>query len=150
MLGALYAEDIEKERKRNYKDFSLTEGLLRAQEDYFQYLREMFFSQYGGKLFVYEEEGRYLSGVRMEPFRDGVLLSCLVTSPEARRKGYAYNLLHFALEMINGTSVYAHIHSRNIASIRLHEKLGFSVLHDYAYMLDGSLRSDHFTYIKNG
>lgn len=149
-LTELYSDVIEKDRKRNYGRLSEYEGRLQAELDYYQYLRDVFFSETGGEFFVLEKDGRYITGVCIEPYKDGLLLNSLVTMPDARRKGFAEKLLNFALSRFSGLPVYVHIHIQNVSSRRLHEKVGFTLLYDYAYMLDGSIRSDYITYIKKG
>lgn len=148
LLSELYSDDIEDTRKRDYSRMDVYEGKLRAQQDYYQYLHDVFFKEIDGKIFVIKEEGRYICGVRLEPYKDGLLLNSLVTAADFRRKGYAAELLNHVLGCITDTSVYAHIHCRNIASLRLHEQLGFKLLCDYARMLDDSVCTDYNTYIK--
>lgn len=147
-LTELYSEDIETARKRCYGKIFEYEGRLRAEQDYYQYLHDVFFAEAGGKIVVFEENGRYISGACFEPYKDGLLLNSLVTIAEARRKGYAQKLLMYALSQFRELPVYAHIHFRNTASRRLHEKVGFTMLYEYAHMLDGAVRSDHITYIR--
>jgi len=148
MLAALQARQIELARKKNYRHLSKQEGMTCAKQDYYEYLRDVFFSRMHGEIYIYEEDGCYICGVCFEPYKDGLLLNSLVTLKDYRRKGYAEKLLVFALEHLNGRPVYSHIHENNFASIRLHEKLGFQFLYSYGHMLDGTVRSNHFTYIK--
>ena len=148
-LTKLYSEDIDFERKRNYGKAYEFEGMLRAEQDFYQYLCEVFFAKLGGKIIIYEENNRYISAVRFEPYKDGLLLNSLVTEVDSRRKGYAQKLLHYALNHFADVPVYSHVHYRNIPSRHLHEKMGFTLLYEYAHMLDGSVRSDYNTYIRN-
>ena len=146
-LCEAYKEDLERNRIKNYRDFSEESGRELAQQDHYLYLKNVFFNRYNGKLFVYEDGDRYLSSVCFEPFEDGLLLNSLVTVSDERRKGYAEKLLRYALKYSEVRPVYAHIYFKNTASRCLHEKMGFVLLQECAHMLDGSVRSDHFTYI---
>ena len=148
-IVALYADDLEESRKRKYGRLSEYEGKNCAEQDYYLYLKDVFFTEMKGKLYILEENGLYISAACFEPFKDGLLLNSLVTDIDFRKKGYAQQLLRAAFENFKDVSLYSHVHIRNIASIHLHEKLGFDILHQYAHMLDGSVRSDHYTYIKN-
>ena len=148
MFIPLQEQLLEAARKRDHRHLPEAEGRICAQQDYYEYLRDVFFFRMHGNIYIYEEKGRYVCGACFEPYRDGLLLNSLVTLKEYRRKGYAERLLSCALEQLEGP-VYAHIYEKNLASLRLHEKLGFQCMHAYAHMLDGSVRSDHFTYIKN-
>jgi len=149
MFAALHAKQLEAARKRDYSHLSAADGLVRAGQDYYEYLRDVFFGQVHGVIYIFEADGSYVSAVCFEPYRDGVLLDSLITGSDHRRKGYAEKLLSCALKQFCGRPVYSHIHERNTASVRLHEKLGFTCIYAYAHMLDGTVRSDHFTYIKN-
>ena len=71
--------------------------LLLAEQSFHQYLRECFFSTEGALYCVWVENDRYVSALRLEPYRDGLLLEALETHPEMRQKGYAAKLM---LEMI--------------------------------------------------
>ena len=145
-LMLLYKDDIETARRERYKSLPEAEGRLRAERDYERYLRDVFFSQMSARMFVLEEKGVYASAVCLESFSDGLLLNSLITTSCMRRKGYGEQLVRYALQFLSGKCVYAHIHYKNKASVALHEKLGFVRLHEYAHMLDGSVRSDHYTY----
>lgn len=149
MLAALQAQHLESVCKKNYRHLSEHEGMNCAKEDYYEYLRDVFFSRIHGKIYIYEENGCYICGACFEPYRDGLLLNSLVTLKDHRRKGYAERLLSCVLGHLCHEPVYVHIYEKNIASLRLHEKLGFKCLHAYAHMLDGAVRSDYFTYVKN-
>ena len=143
----VYKDDLERKRKIRHRLIAKSEGATLVKQEYLRYLEDVFFGQYNGKLFVYQDYDRYLSAVCIEPFKDGLLLDSLVTVPEARRRGYAKKLIDYALDYCKTRPVYAHIHYNNKASRLLHEKIGFSLLCEYAHMLDGSIRNDHFTYI---
>ena len=147
-LKVLYAQDVERARRQNYRKLLPDEGTLCAQRDYLCYLDEVFFSQHDARMFVVEEGEEYITAVCFEPYKDGLLLNSLFTAPDFRRKGYAFKLLKFALDELPQLPVYAHVYNGNQASAKLHEKLGFSCLYNYAHLLDGSVRSDYLTLIR--
>lgn len=64
-----------------------------AEEDFREYLSQVFFAAEGAAYFILEEAGRYVSALRLEPYEDGLLLEALETAPEERRKGYAAHLI---------------------------------------------------------
>ena len=45
----------------------------------------------GAQYWIWEEEGRYVSCLRLKPDRDGLLLEALETRPDCRRKDLANN-----------------------------------------------------------
>lgn len=113
--------------------------LALAEQEFYQYLQQVFFRTQGASYLVWENEGGYASALRLEPYRDGLLLEALETAPEQRRKGHAEALLRAALEVVAGQKVYSHVHKRNAASLAIHEKVGFARVLEYSIYADGSV-----------
>lgn len=116
-------------------------GLLQAEQDFFQYLREGFFATDGAVYYVWQQDGKYVSALRLEPFRDGWLLEALETAPDCRRNGYAEALMRSVIALPAYGRIYSHVHKKNIPSQRLHEKCGFRKILDQAVYIDGSVNS---------
>ena len=114
-------------------------GLLRAEREFRDYLREDFFRQRDAFYAVWEEKGRYVSALRLEPYQDGLLLEALETAPQHRRKGYAVKLVQAALKHAGNIKIYSHVSRKNTASLRTHEKCGFRKILDHAVYADGSV-----------
>ena len=120
--------------------------LALAEERFYQYLQEDFFSKPYARYYIWTEDGEYVSALRLWPFRDGQLLEGLETKPGQRRKGYAASLIravqrHFPA----GTRIYSHVSRNNRASLRLHEGCGFQVLQESARYLDGTVSTRALT-----
>ncbi len=115
------------------------EDLLQAEQDFYQYLREVFFRTEGAVYCIWEEQGRYVSALRLEPYRDGWLLAALETAPEQRQKGYAGKLIGAVQEYYPDRKLYSHVSKRNVPSLKTHEKCGFRKILDYAVYADGSV-----------
>jgi ribosomal protein S18 acetylase RimI-like enzyme len=115
------------------KEFVFTEDL------------RLFFQCKDAYLALWSCDGIPVSAVRIEPYSDGYLLSCLETAPQSRRKGFARSLLQAVMEYCPGT-YYAHVDGRNKASMALHRSLGFQVFLDYAVHVDGSVYANSFTF----
>ena len=142
-IGALmgvYLQGNQEKAERDYPEEPAGAGLRLAEEDFYRYLRECFFRTPGAVYAVWEEGGSYVGALRLEPYRDGVLVNALETAPQQRRKGYASRLLEAVLGTLNGP-VYSHVAKRNLPSLALHERLGFRRIQETALYLDGSL--DH-------
>ena len=114
-------------------------GLLRAEREFRDYLREDFFRQRDAFYAVWEEKGKYVSALRLEPHKDGWLLEALETAPDCRRNGYAKMLMGAVLELMGQAIVYSHVSKRNEASLRTHYACGFRKHLDYVAYLDGSV-----------
>lgn len=109
-----------------------------AEEAFRDYLSRDFFSVSGAVYYIWQEGGAYVSALRLEPYKDGVLLEALETRPQLRRKGYGQALVRAVLNQVPG-KIYSHVHKRNTASLGLHEKCGFLRISEQAAYIDGSV-----------
>ena len=125
-------------------------SLLRAEREFYDYLREDFFRQPDAVYAVWVEFGLYVSALRLEPHKDGWLLEALETAPDYRKRGYAKALMEAALQRMGQTIVYSHVSRRNLPSLRTHYACGFQKHLDHVVYLDGSVTNRAVTlrYIK--
>lgn len=114
-------------------------GLLQAEREFFDYLREDFFRQKDAFYAVWQVAGQYVSALRLEPYGDGWLLEALETAPNHRKQGYAKALMAEVLDMMGEMVVYSHVSKRNEASLRTHYACGFQKHLDHVVYLDGSV-----------
>ena len=86
-LMAVYAES----NRENGREFWPEEPEMRqiqlAEEDFYRYLSQVFFRSPGAVYAVWEENGRYVSALRLEPYRDGLLLEALETARSSGERG---------------------------------------------------------------
>jgi len=118
------------------------------EEDLLTYLREDFFCQKDAFYALWVVDDDYRSALRIEPYREGLLLQALETKPDDRRKGYGYALMMQVLEYLRVrgyTSVYSHIAKKNKASLALHSKCGFQLISDSARLIDGTVTQNSCT-----
>lgn len=120
-------------------------GLLQVEQDFYQYLHDCFFSTPNAVYALWVEEGKYISALRLEPYKDGLLLAALETAPQYRCKGYAQKLVEAVLAEFAGQRIYSHVDKRNVASLAVHEKCGFRKILDFAAYIDGSIDSSAIT-----
>ena len=129
-------------------------GLLRAEQEFFEYLQEDFFKHAGAFYAVWRVEGRYISALRLEPYQDGWLLEALETAPNQRQKGYAVQLIQAAQQMLEqqgSVRIYSHVSKKNFPSLKTHFHCKFEIYRDYAAYIDGSVNDRAYTlrYEKN-
>ena len=135
-LMEIYTQSNGALAREQWPELSEMEGLYRAEMEFYQYLRQDFFTQ-GDSFYVLELDGaKPVAAARMERWRDGWLLEGLETHPDYRGRGYGTRVLAGAVAQVTGP-VYAHVRRDNAASLRVHEKCGFRVAEDTA-MVDGS------------
>lgn len=148
-LIQVYAESIHLSGRKQYSHLTHNRQILEAEQDFY-YMVENFLHFKDSFYAVNEMDNQYVSALRMEPFRDGFLLSGLETKPDCRRRGYAGSLIQFALEYLSDhgcRKVYSHIYHDNITSINLHLTAGFRKINDSAIFLDGTASSRAGTYV---
>lgn len=138
-LMQIYLEGNQENAADNYPDRSAGEGLLLAEQDFYAYLRDVFFPTAGALYAIWVENGGYVSALRLEPYQDGLLIEGLETAPDARRNGYAKALMQAVQRDHSDTILYAHIHKKNVPSLALHETSGFSRIYEHAMYIDGSI-----------
>ena len=144
MLADVYEESNRKNAELLYPGMDRNAAYLCAEQDFYSFLSDVFFKTEGAYYGVLQELNHYCSAVRIEPYRDGLLLSGLETAPKYRRKGYGTALLSEVLTSVNG-SVYSHVEKDNIASLNLHIACGFSVIQNDAIYLDGTQSDGAYT-----
>ena len=137
-LMEVYA-DSNREKAKDWPNLPPMFALQLAEQDHREYLRDVFFRTPGAVLAVWEEDGIYVSALRLEPYKDGLLLNALETAPIHRKKGYAAGLIRAVQENLGNVKIYSHVNKRNIPSLKTHEACGFRVISDCAVFLSGSV-----------
>ena len=141
ILG-VYEESIQENAER----FSLSNQ--QAENGFISYLDEDFFRQKGAFYAIWLDDGEYQSALRLEPYREGLLLEALETAPHARRRGYATELLKGVIEHLMDSeykTIYSHVNKRNRASLDLHLHSGFRIISDSATYIDGTVTQNSYT-----
>lgn len=119
------------------------------EQEFYQYILD-FLKQADSFYAVWVTDGKYASALRIEPYRDGLLLEGLVTDPMLRNRGYAKALISETIryiDTIGGSKVYSHISRDNIPSIKTHTACGFAFLYDHSVFIDGSVDHKSNTYV---
>ena len=150
-LCNVYADELIRAGKLNYPNLNPNMQLLEAEQDFYYFLKS-FLRKMNEDCFVWQGDGLYQSALRIEPYKDGVILTGLQTAPESRRNGYAKALLENTLAYLSHagiTQVYSHIRNDNIPSRYLHLTAGFLKISDYAAYIDGSVDQRSATYLKH-
>lgn len=121
---------------------------VKAEQDFYGFVID-FLRDKRSCYWIWEIDGIYVSALRTEPYRDGILLTGLVTDPAFRGRGYAKLLITQTVQCLKEQHckiVYSHIHKDNIPSIRTHYACGFQLLHHHGVLLDGSVNSQYYTF----
>ena len=140
-LMAVYEESNRENGGENYPQEPEGRQLFLQEEKFYQYLREVFFATPGAIYALWEDEGHYRAALRLEPYKDGLLLAALETAPDHRRKGYAKALIRAVLARFPEETIYSHVHKKNLPSLSVHELCGFRRISELSVYLDGSVNA---------
>lgn len=137
-LMAVYREGNQENAAYFYPNLlDKAEALRRTEGDFLDYLRRDFFAREGGRYLVLEENGEWISALRICPVAEGFwYLEALETRPDRRKMGYGTRLLAGTLERLKGEGPFRladTVSKKNPASLRTHEKCGFTVAADPAW-----------------
>lgn len=147
-LMGVYEQELQAAARRDYPHLPPSAALFEAQQDFYAYLKDVFFKTEGTLLAVWQMEGEYASALRLEPYEDGYLLCGICTALACRRQGYARSLLTGTLARLpEGTKIYSHVEKYNQASIELHRSCGFENIQDGVKMLNGSFLHNFFGFL---
>lgn len=147
-LMAVYAESNRENGRVFWPEESEMRQMQLAEEDFYNYLSQVFFKTPGAMYAVWKENERYVSALRLEPYRDGLLLEALETAPAQRRKGCAAALIQAVqvfLRQRGSVKLYSHVDKQNLPSLKTHEACGFRRTADYAVYIDGSINQEMYT-----
>lgn len=140
-LMAVYEEGNRENAEEFWPGMEEGQRILRAEQEFHQYLQEIFFPTEGAVYCIWEERGNYVSALRLEPYRDGLLLEALETKPDQRKRGYAVQLIRAVQAQYPDARIYSHVSKKNTASLKTHEKCGFQRILEHAVYADGSVTS---------
>lgn len=144
-LMEVYVEGCLERGQELFPDEPEARQIAIGEQEFYNFLEQVFYRTSGAYYAIWQVNGKYVSALRLEPFRDGLLLEALETRPDQRKKGYAKALIKAVLEQKGNVKIYSHVRKRNIASMKTHESCGFRVCMDYAVYADGSVSPDTAT-----
>lgn len=140
-LMAVYEEGNRENGEDLWPDLPQGLRLLRAEQEFYTYLQDVFFAAEDALYCIWRENGIYISALRLERYKDGWLLEALETAPEHRRMGMAAALIRAVQALGRFDKIYSHVGKKNEASLGVHEKCGFRRIAECAYYIDGSVNS---------
>lgn len=146
-LMCVYEEGNRENAKDLYGHMDRNAGIIQAEQDFYAYLEQVFFKTNNARYAIWEEDGHYVSALRLEPYEDGLLLAALETRPGYRQQGYAQRLIRSAMDLVL-VPVYSHVNKGNMASLKTHFSCGFERISEYAKRIDGSMVDDCCTLIR--
>ena len=147
-LMTVYYEGNRENGSVNYPDFPVEEQILYAEQDFYSYLSQEFFRTKGSSYAIWAPDGMYVAALRLEPYKDGLLLEALETAPAFRNKGFATALIRAVISYLSDSGfekIYSHVIKTNLPSLKVHYHCGFQKIMDYAVYIDGSVSQKAYT-----
>ena len=133
-LMEIYRESNTENVSFFYPDCTdLEAGRKQVEEKFYVYLKDNFFSKPGNRYYVYEEDGVWLSAIRLFPVPEDPCLyyaEALETRPERRREGNAAALFRLIFEKLSGDGYFEisdSVSKTNEPSLRTHLSCGFRI-----------------------
>lgn len=144
-LMDIYIEGNRENAEEQWPELPCAEGLERAKQGFRKYLEIGFFPKHGARYMVWENDGKYVSALRLEPYEDGFLMEALETIPGERKKGYASRLIRAVQDWMGHGKIYSHVSKRNTASLATHDRCGFHKHLDHSVYSDGTINENAWT-----
>lgn len=131
-LMDLYREDNVENTDYFYPDVEdKVEALARVERDFLHYLETDFFPKPGNMYWVLEENGVWVSALRLSETAPGdYYLEALSTHLDFRRQGCAVRLLEAVLAELKAKGPFRLrdcVGKKNVPSLGVHEKCGFRI-----------------------
>lgn len=131
-LMDIYREDNIENTDYFYPDMKdKAQALARVEQDFLHYLETDFFFKPGNTYWVLEENGVWVSALRLTELSPGdYYLEALSTHPDFRRQGCAVRLLEAVLAELKKEGPFRLrdcVGKKNVPSLGVHEKCGFRI-----------------------
>ena len=131
-LMDIYREDNIENTDYFYPDMKdKAQALARVEQDFLHYLETDFFSKPGNTYWVLEEDGVWVSALRLSEIAPGdYYLEALSTHPDFRRQGCAARLLEAVLAELKKEGPFRLrdcVGQKKVPSLGVHEKCGFRI-----------------------
>ena len=122
-------------------------AVRKVEEGFCTFLKEEFFSREGNAYWILEENGVWVSALRLNSINDGLYyLEALETKPDCRKLGYGTKLLKSVIEELGKAGPFCIcdcVSKKNTASVRTHEKCRFRIVSDKGFDYLQNEADDH-------
>ena len=112
-------------------------AVRQVEQGFCDFLRNEFYANEGNECWVLDEDGVWVSALRLSLIEKGLYyLEALETAPACRKHGYATILLEGVIEELKKEGSFRIcdcISKKNAASLRVHEKCGFRIVSDEGF-----------------
>ena len=130
MIRTIYTEGCRENASERYPDATdLTDAIHEEEQGFLEFLQK-FMPQERNRYYILEENGKWVSALRLTHFDDFYYLEALETAEGQRKKGYATKLLGEVIALLRTrgrVEIRCNVHKKNSPSLATHTKCGFSI-----------------------
>lgn len=129
----IYAESNRENAEDFFPGEDIGAAVKKVETGFIEFLDE-FFSKPGNTYWILEEDGLWVSALRLSLIGPGsYYLEALETRPDSRQKGFAVKLMKAVTDELKAFGPFVIrdcVSKRNVPSIKTHEKAGFCIVSD--------------------
>lgn len=115
---------------------NMAEGLQKVEERFISFLKADFWGKPDNTYYIWENNGEWVSALRLTGTPDFYWVEALETAPDARRKGHAVQLYRAVFDRLKSLEGRVHVRCavgyKNEPSLKAHERAGFQIESRYA------------------
>lgn len=130
LVQSVYPEGCLDNARWNHPDCGdLTEAIWEQEQGFVGFLKE-FLAEERNRYFVWEEDGQWVSALRLTKLPECEYLEALETAPVHRKKGYGEKLIRAvvdALRQDGSVVIRDNVSKKNLPSLAIHKKCGFII-----------------------
>lgn len=129
MVHSVYIEASYENAKEKYPESEdLTEAMKQEEIYFVEKFLGKFMSKNKNSYYVLEENGVWVSALRLTKLDGYYFMEALETAPAYRKKGYAEKLIsEVIMHLGEGAVIRSNVRKTNIASLAIHKKCGFVI-----------------------
>lgn len=130
LVQNVYPESCLDNARWNYPEREDLSDAIREQEHGFVAFLEEFLAEERNRYFVWEEDGQWVSALRLTKLPECEYLEALETSPEHRKKGYGETLIRVVVDYLRQEGpvvIRDNVSKKNQPSLAIHKKCGFTI-----------------------
>lgn len=129
MVHSVYIEASYENAKEKYPESEdLTEAMKQEETYFVEKFLGKFMSKNENSYYVLEENGVWVSALRLTKLDGYFYMEALETAPDYRKKGYAEKLICEVIKQLGESAVIrSNVRKTNVASLATHKKCGFVI-----------------------
>lgn len=130
MVREIYAESNAENAECRYPEIVDCEEAIKQEEILAMDFLRTFLQNEENKYYVLENDGQWVSALRLTRISDFYYLEALETSAEYRKKGFATKIINEVILLLRkrgGVIIRSNVDKENVPSLATHRKCGFEI-----------------------